>query len=384
MKIVIFGLTITSSWGNGHGTTYRSLLKALAARGHHIHFIEKDVEWYRSNRDQPHPPYCKVHIYEEWDRSRSELLRISQDADIIVIGSYYPDAIAATETLLQDGSVPILFYDIDTPITISRLRSHGRTDYLDAKSIPYYAAYLSFTGGPTLHELEECFGSPWAVPFYCSVDPDLYKPAPIRKEFRCDLSYLGTYAADRQPKLMRLLNGAAEILPQREFIVAGPQYPEDTEWPPNVGRIIHLSPPEHSAFYSSSRFTLNLTRDDMITAGYSPSVRLFEASACGSTILSDSWSGLDEFLTPNEEILLPDDQHEIANILQTMLEEDRTRMGRRARERILAQHSSQHRAAEFEMIVERCSQEGRHTRGSSSSKEQMQSSGRSACSSSNV
>lgn len=384
MKIVIFGLTITSSWGNGHGTTYRSLAKALAARGHQIHFIEKDVEWYRSNRDLPHPSYCKVHLYEEWARNRAELLRAAADADVIVIGSYYPDAIAATEALLQNGSTPILFYDIDTPITISRLRKCGSTDYLDANLIPHYAAYLSFTGGPALHEVEEHFGSPWAVPFYCSVDPDLYRLVHGREEFRCDLSYLGTYAADRQTKLLRMLNDTAELLPQREFIVAGPQYPDDTAWKPNVARIIHLAPPEHPTFYSSSRFTLNLTRDDMIVAGYSPSVRLFEASACSSTILSDSWSGLDEFLTPGEEILLPSDQYEVADIMQTMLEEDRIKIGQRARERILAQHSSHHRAAEFESIVERCSQKGRHALGSSSSKERMQISGRSASSSSNL
>jgi spore maturation protein CgeB len=384
MKIVIFGLTITSSWGNGHGTTYRSLVKALAARGHRIHFIEKDVEWYRSNRDLPHPPYCKVHIYEGWMQSRAELLRISSDADVIVIGSYYPDAIAATEALLEDGSVPILFYDIDTPVTISRLRSHGSTDYLDATLIPYYSAYLSFTGGPALCELEERFGSPSAVAFYCSVDPDLYKPAPIRQDFRCDLSYLGTYAADRQRKLMRMLNGTAALLPQHEFIVAGPQYPDDTKWQPNVARIIHLAPPEHPAFYSSSRFTLNLTRDDMIAAGHSPSVRLFEASACGSAILSDSWNGLDEFLTPGEEILLPADEHDVVSIIRTMHEEERLKMGRRARERILAQHSSQSRAAEFEAIVGRCSRRSSQPRGISSSKERMQSSGRSTYSSSDL
>jgi spore maturation protein CgeB len=384
MKIVIFGLTITSSWGNGHGTTYRSLAKALAARGHSIYFIEKDVEWYRSNRDLPRPSYCKVQLYDEWADSRNELLGISSDADAIVIGSYYSDAIAATEALLQAGSAPILFYDIDTPVTLSRLRTHGSTDYLDAKLIPYYAAYLSFTGGPALRELETHFGSPWAVPFYCSVDPDLYKPAALRRDFRCDLSYLGTYAADRQPKLMRMLNGTAELLPRHEFIVAGPQYPTDTVWRPNVARIIHLAPPQHPAFYSSSRFTLNLTRDDMIAAGYSPSVRLFEASACGSTILSDSWNGLDEFLAPSEEILVPRDEHDVADIVLTMHEEDRMRMGRRARERILSQHSSQHRAAEFEAIVERCSHKSSYDRGSSSSKERMHSCGRSACSSSNV
>jgi spore maturation protein CgeB len=369
MKITIFGLTITSSWGNGHATTYRSLVKALAARGHRVEFIEKDVEWYRSNRDLPHPDFCSVRLYEAWNRSSRELLDKASDADAIVIGSYFPDAIAATQALLDAGKAPILFYDIDTPITISKLRMHGGTEYLDAKLIPHYAAYLSFTGGPALRELEHRFGSPWAVPFYCSVDPDQHKPTAICADFRCDLSYLGTYAADRQANLMRMLNGAAAILPERRFLVAGPQYPESIPWQPNVRRIIHLSPPQHPSFYSSSRFTLNLTRADMVAAGYSPSVRLFEASASGAAIFSDSWAGLEEFLTPGEEILLPRDQHEVADILQGLSEEERIRIGQRARERILAQHTSTQRAAEFEHIVERCSTAHLHVETSSSSKE---------------
>jgi spore maturation protein CgeB len=356
MKIVIFGLTITSSWGNGHATTYRALVRALAAKGHHIQFIEKDVEWYRSNRDLPNPEFCAVHLYDKWSESEHELLRTNADADVFVIGSYFPDGIAATKTLLDAGHGPILFYDIDTPITMSQLRARSGTDYLDAKLIPSYAAYLSFTGGPTLRELEKDFGSPWAIPFYCSVDPDLYKPTSINQAFRCDLSYLGTYSADRQPKLMTLLNCAAELLPEQRFFVAGPQYPDNIPWQPGVTRIIHLSPPEHPAFYSSSRFTLNLTRNDMIAAGYSPSVRLFEASACGAAILSDSWAGLEEFLTPGEEILLPRDAQDVADILQNLPEKDRLRMGQRAREHILAKHTSAHRAAEFEEIVQRCSQ----------------------------
>ncbi|MBS1815938.1 MAG: glycosyltransferase [Acidobacteria bacterium] len=354
MKIVIFGLTITSSWGNGHATTYRSLVKALAAKGHRIHFIEKDVEWYRSNRDLPNPPFCTVQLYEDWNGSEQELLKVSADADVIVVGSYFPDAIVATRALLHAGCGPILFYDIDTPITMAQLRAHGRTEYLDASLIPHYAAYLSFTGGPTLKELENHFGSPEAVAFYCSVDSDLYKPTSVRKEFHCDLSYLGTYALDRQPKLEDMLNRTAELLHDRAFIVAGPQYPADISWPHNVQRIVHLSPPEHPAFYSSSRFTLNLTRDDMISAGYSPSVRLFEASACGAAIVSDPWPGLSAFLTPGEEILLPHDAYEVADILTNMPDAERIRLGQRARERILAEHTSEHRAEEFEDIVDRC------------------------------
>ena len=154
MKIVLYGLTITSSWGNGHATTYRSLLKALAARGHSITFIEKDVEWYRSNRDLPDPPYCTVRLYEDWQREARSLLAIAQDADAVVVGSYFPDAILASRELLSARNRPVLFYDIDTPITLASLRKVGHTDYLERNVIPRYAAYLSFTGGPPWRENE--------------------------------------------------------------------------------------------------------------------------------------------------------------------------------------------------------------------------------------
>lgn len=353
MKIVIYGLTITSSWGNGHATTYRALAKALAERGHTVHFVEKDVEWYRSNRDMPDPGFCTVQLYDQWNVSAHALVNAGTDADAIVVGSYFPDAILLTRRLLDAESPAIVFYDIDTPITMARLRESGSTEYLDAALIPHYSAFLSFTGGPVLKELEHRFGSPWAVPFYCSVDPELYKPVTCREAFRCELSYLGTYAQDRQAKLDRLLGNTAALLPERRFLVAGPQYPDSIRWRSNVGRMIHVSPAEHPAFYSSSRFTLNLTRADMVAAGYSPSVRLFEASACGAAILSDHWPGLEEFLTPGEEILLPADEYEAAAILSGTTDEDRHRVGSRARARILAGHTSAHRAQEFEQIVER-------------------------------
>lgn len=354
MKIVIYGLTVTSSWGNGHATTYRSLAKALARNGHQIIFVEKDTEWYRSNRDLPEPDFCKVHLYSKWSESARQLIKLAADADAIIIGSYFPDAIQTTRELLHSGYGPLIFYDIDTPITISQLHSYGSTSYLDPELISHYSSYLSFTGGPVLREIEDVFGSPRAVAFYCSVDPDIYRPSPPIKRFQCDLSYLGTYAPDRQPKLMNLLNGAAARLPQNRFLVAGPQYPLNTLWQPNVRRIIHVSPSWHPSFYSSSRFTLNLTRDNMVAAGHSPSVRLFEASACGAAIVSDDWPGLSEFLTPGEEVLLPRDDHELVDVLTTYPESDRIKLGQRARERVLASHTAAHRARQFEEVVAQC------------------------------
>ena len=355
MKIVICGLAITSSWGNGHATTYRSLCKALARRGHQIHFVEKNVEWFRDNRDMPHPGFCKVHLYTDWAESERTLIRLSKDADAIVVGSYFPDAVAATDALLAADSGPLIFYDIDTPITIAKLRSEGRAGYITSEQIPSFSAYLSFTGGPVLREIEERFGSPCAVPFYCSVDPELYRPKPVQRDFECALSYLGTHAKDRQPKLMNFLNRTAELMPDSRFIVAGAQYPKDTSWARNVERIIHLSPPDHPSFYCSSKFTLNLTRGEMVSAGYSPSVRLFEASACGAAIISDYWTGLEHFLTPNAEVLLPKDAYEVSEIIRSLSDADRTHMGLNARERILSEHTAAHRAIQFEQIVSRCS-----------------------------
>ncbi len=352
MKIVVYGLTVTSSWGNGHATTYRSLLKALARRGHRIDFVEKDVEWYRSNRDLPEPDFCTVHLYDDWEPNERSLLGLSADADVVVIGSYFPDAIAATKGLA--GRAPVLFYDIDTPITLRALRERGGTEYLDAALVPEYAAYLSFTGGPALDELRMRFGARRAVPFFCSVDPELYRPTTPEKAFCCDFSYLGTYAPDRQAKLMEFLDVPAALLPEQRFIVAGPQYADDTVWQPGVRRMVHVPPNDHPAFYSSSRFTLNLTRNDMVQAGYSPSVRLFEASACGTAIVSDTWPGLEEFLTPGEEVLLPADGYEVAAILREMGDAERKAIGLRARARILEEHTSAHRAAQFEEVVSWC------------------------------
>ena len=354
MKIVVYGLSVTSSWGNGHATTYRSLLKALAGRGHAIVFVEKDVQWYRDHRDMPQPEFCRVHLYDDWAAEEAWLLRLSADADVVVVGSYFPDAIVATGALLARNVQPVMFYDIDTPVTLAGIRSAGGVAYLDASMISSYAAYLSFTSGPALSELRERFGARRAEALFCSVDPELYRKTAVHDAYDCELSYLGTYAIDRQPKLMDLLNGAALLAGDRTFLVAGPQYPQDVAWARNVRRLDHVAPVEHPAFYSSSRFTLNLTRADMVAAGYSPSVRLFEAAACGTAIVSDTWDGIGVFFKPGEEILLPGSAEEVVRMLREMGDDERVRLGARARERVLSEHTSTIRAAEFEKIVASC------------------------------
>jgi spore maturation protein CgeB len=352
MKIVVFGLSVTSTWGNGHGTTFRALLRALHERGHDIVFFEKNVEWYAFNRDLPEPDFCKVILFESWHDVLPAVRRLLTEADLAMIGSYFPHGLEAADEVADSSIAVRTFYDIDTPITMARLRNEGRTEYLDATQVPMFDVYFSFTGGPILRELEDRFGARRALPLYCSFDPGHYRRFGVNRQFACDLSYMGTYAPDRQPKIDELLCSPARSLPEKRFIVAGPQYPRRLPWPDNVKRIRHLNPRWHAKFYSSSRFTLNITRRDMVMAGYSPSVRLFEAAACGASIISDNWPGLDTFFSPGTEILLPASNDDVCRYLLDFNDQEVREIGRAAQARVLSEHTSLRRAIEFESAIE--------------------------------
>ncbi len=218
-------------------------------------------------------------------------------------------------------------------------------DYLVPEILPDFDLYLSFTGGPLLQRMEKRYGINRAAPLYCSVDQALYRP--LSGKQRWDVSYLGTYSQDRQPTLKRFLIDAARQRPELKFVVAGPQYPNDIDWPDNVQRFEHVAPHEHAAFYAASRFTLNVTRRDMIDAGYSPSVRLFEAGACGCPVLSDGWDGLDTLFVPGREIVICENTADVLLALD-MPEAARRNMAKAARARILAEHTGEHRARELE------------------------------------
>jgi len=340
MRIVVLGLSLSSSWGNGHATTFRALLSAFAARSHEILFLERDVPWYAANRDLDAPGYCRLAFYdsiEALERWRGEIAA----ADAVIVGSYVPEGIAVGGLVQQWASGVTAFYDIDTPVTLARLAA-GDCDYVSPDVIAGYDLYLSFTGGPTLGWIERTYGVPAARALYCSVDPDAYRR--IDAEPRWDLSYLGTYSADRQPTLDALLIEVARRMPERRFAVAGPQYPADIAWPANVERIEHLPPAEHPAFYSASRYTLNVTRADMIRAGWSPSVRLFEAAACATPIISDIWPGIESVLRPGRDILLARTSEEVI----AALDRDGHEIGENARAQVLAGHSAARRAEELE------------------------------------
>ncbi len=349
MKIVILGLSITSSWGNGHATTFRGLVRELTARGHDILFLERDAPWYAENRDLPRPPWGRTVLYDSFAELQARYRDEVRSADAVIVGSYVPDGVEVGQWVQETARGLRAFYDIDTPVTLAAL-DRGACPYLTPALIPQYDLYLSFAGGPTLIRLEQQYHSPCARSLYCSVDPDLYFPEDVPTAF--DLGYMGTYSADRQPPLDTLLLEPARCWPEGRFAVAGPQYPHSISWPPNVSRIEHLPPEKHRAFYNSQKFTLNITRADMVAMGYSPSVRLFEAAACGVPIISDYWEGLDTFFQISTEILVARSSEDTLAIVQEIGDAARNLTAAQARARVLASHTAAHRAAEMELYLE--------------------------------
>jgi spore maturation protein CgeB len=345
LEICILGLTITSSWGNGHATTYRALVRALAARGHQVHFLERDVPWYAENRDQPSFPFCDVGLYGSLAELSSRFAQVVSEADVCIVGSFVPEGIDVGRWVQSTARGCVAFYDIDTPETLAALGA-DRCTYLKRDLMSGFDLYFSFTGGPTLDLLERRYGVRRARPLYCAVDPEAYRPEPAIATW--DLGYMGTYSADRQGGLEALLLGPARGLPDGRFVVAGPLYPADVVWPSNVERIEHLPPSRHRNFYNRQRFTLNLTRANMITAGHSPSVRLFEAAACGVPIISDAWAGLDQLFVPDEEILIAQTGSDVLAVLNGIDDGHRHQLGEAARRRVLREHTADHRAAELE------------------------------------
>jgi spore maturation protein CgeB len=341
MKLVVLGLSITSSWGNGHATTYRALLREWHSLGHEAIFLERNVSWYEQHRDSHDFPFCKVELYRDRDDLQQRFTDLVRSADAVVVGSYVPDGIAVGEWVISSAKGVTAFYDIDTPVTLTAL-DRGDCEYLTQALITKYKVYFSFTGGPTLTRLEKVYCSPAARPLYCSVDSQSYYPEACGKKWL--LGYLGTYSADRQPSVDEFLVLPAKLLPGRRFALAGSQYPASAKWPSNLERIDHVPPSAHREFYSKQHFTLNITRADMRRFGFSPSVRLFEAAACGIPIISDAWEGIETFFKPGEEIFLVRDTREIVTLLCDLPERERKQVGARARKRVLQDHTAKRRA----------------------------------------
>jgi spore maturation protein CgeB len=350
MKLVIFGLTISSSWGNGHATVWRGLCRELARLGHQVIFFEKNVAYYAAHRDFHDIPGGKLILYETWSEALSQARQHLADAEVAMVTSYCPDGIAATEVVVSSRPLRV-FYDLDTPVTLERIEAGHGVGYIGASGLRDFDIVLSFTGGRALLDLQSRLGAKRAVALYGSVDPAVHRPVTARQSYRADLSYIGTYADDRQAMLNALFLEPARRLPERRFLIAGAQYPPAFAWLQNLFFVRHIAPPDHPALYSSSRLTLNVTRRAMAQSGYCPSGRLFEAAACGTPVVTDCWDGLESFFQPGEEILVATQTADVMAALE-LSDAQLARIAGRARQRAMEEHCAARRARQLEAILD--------------------------------
>ena len=351
MRIVVFGLTISSSWGNGHATLWRGLCRALAAEGHRVVFYEHDVPYYAGNRDLFEVPGGELVLYPDWEAIRRRAERDVVHADLAMVTSFCPHGREATEVVLSARNAVRAFYDLDTPVTLSNLDAGRELSYVGPRGLADFDLVFSYTGGAALDGLRSRLRARRVMPLYGHVDPAMHRPVAPASHYRADLSYLGTWSADRQAGVEAFFVEPARQRPTQRFLIGGAQYPQEFPWTRNIYFVRHLPPAEHPAFFSSSRLTLNVTREAMAEMGWCPSGRLFEAAACGAPVLSDAWEGLDHFFTPGEEILLATNTGDALAALD-LSDAELKRIARNARERTLAEHTSDKRAAELLAAVE--------------------------------
>lgn len=351
MRIVIFGLTISSSWGNGHATLWRGLCKALQRVGHQVAFFERDVPYYANDRDWHSLPDGELVLYGQWqDVQRKAQAEVNQ-ADFAIVTSYCPDAIAASQLIFDSPACVSVFYDLDTPVTLERLARLQSVPYIPSEGLGAFDLVLSYTGGAALDALQDQLGARRVAALYGHADPELHRPAAPVDAYAAQLSYLGTYSDDRQSTLETLFVEAARQRPQSRFLIGGAQYPDNFPWSDNIYFVRHVSPGSHPAFFSSSTLTLNVTRDAMVRMGWCPPGRMFEAAACGAALVSDEWEGLDAFYTPGSEIITANSTGAVLDALD-MERSAIAHMAARARERTLDEHTSAHRAAELIQLLE--------------------------------
>jgi spore maturation protein CgeB len=350
VKITVFGLTLSSSWGNGHATPYRAIIRALDRLGHQVHFFEKDVPYYSSRRDFDSCDYCKLTLYSDWADARDRALSTAADSDVVITASFLPEGRRINDEILDLNSPLRVFYDLDTPVTLNGLR-HGEVEYLDAAQIQEFDLVLSFTGGKVLTVLEDEYRARMVKPLYGCVDPDDYQHVTPVPKFRCDLSYMGTYSPDRQAKLDALLLEPSRRHPEKLFLLAGSLYPWNWEWPENIRRMEHVAPADHARFYSSSRVTLNITRGEMAANGWCPSGRFFEAAACATPLITDAWEGLDSFFDLSSELRVVTNADDVEAALGATDDELQS-MAARARQRTLDEHTGNVRARQLLQYIE--------------------------------
>jgi spore maturation protein CgeB len=347
IKIAFFGSSLVSSRWNGAATYYRGILRALHARGHTSTFYEPDAYDRQAHRDMPDPPWARVVVYHG-ERGAVESLNAAREADVVVKAS----GVGVMDAFLEAGVLAqarpqqlVVFWDVDAPATLARVETDPRDAF--RALIPRYDRIFTYGGGQGIVERYRALGAKSCVPIYNGVDATTHRPEPASDEFRCDLGFLANRLPDREARADEFFFRVAEREPELTFVLGGSGW-EDKPSARNVRYVGHVYTGQHNAFNASARAVLNVSRDSMAEAGFSPATRVFEAAGAGACIITDAWQGIDAFFEPGSEILVANDGEGVREALRSLTPERRLRIGAAARRRVLAEHSYDRRALEVE------------------------------------
>lgn len=351
LNIAFFASSLVSAYWNGAATYYRGIVRALAERGHRITFFEPDAYDRQKHRDIPDPDWARVVVYPSIsDDDALRALEQARDSDIVVkasgVGVF--DRLLEREVLhLKSPRTRVIFWDVDAPATLDRVAQNPWDEF--APHIPQYDFIFTYGGGDPVVDGYTRLGARRCVPIYNALDPTTHFPVAPDERFAGDLAFLGNRLPDREARVEEFFLRAASLCDAR-FVLGGSGW-GDKPMQPNVRYVGHVYTRDHNAFNCTPKAVLNISRESMARYGFSPATRVFEAAGAGACIITDEWVGIELFLEPGREVLVARDGAEVARCLRDLTPDGAREIGARARQRVLAEHTYAHRAAQIEELL---------------------------------
>ena len=345
-KLAMFGSSLVSAYWNGAATYYRGILHALQERGVDIVFYEPDAYERQSHRDIPDPTWARSVVYPATQEGVEHALEDAEGADILVKASgvgVFDEFLEAAIPQVGRRSSMTLFWDVDAPATLERMRSNLSDPFRE--QVHRYDLVLTYGGGAPVVEEYESFGARRCVPIYNALDPTTHHPVQHDARFDGDLAFLGNRLPDREARVREFFLDPAAKLADRRFVLGGSGWGEGIDLPANVRYVGHVYTRDHNAFNCSPRMVININRDSMARTGFSPPTRVFEAAGAAACLICDAWDGIEEFLEPGEEVLCVRSGEEVSQLVDSIDAHQAVRIGQAARQRILFEHTYAHRAA---------------------------------------
>lgn len=351
MKIAFYGSSLLSSYWNGAATYYRGLLRDLAARGHDITFYEPDAFDRQQHRDIDPPEWAKSVVYPATKDALAKVLAEARHADVVVKAS----GVGVFDTELLEGVIrhaaphaTRIYWDVDAAATLDEMRRDA--DHPLRSALGQLDLVFTYGGGDPVVEAYGGFGARRCVPIYNALDPTTHHPVDPDPRFASDLAFLGNRLPDREARVEEFFLRAAAVLPERQFLIGGNGW-HDKAMQGNVRHLGHIGTAEHNAFNCTPLAVLNVARDSMANIGFSPATRVFEAAGAAACLITDYWDGIEQFLKPDEEVLVARDGQDVADHVRALTPGRARAIGQAALRHVLAAHTYTLRGAQVDAIL---------------------------------